>query len=83
MERLPEQDRLALEQIERGDEQAIARLYDRHAGLIYSMAMRVLQNSALAEQVLSDIFIEVWRGPRRFLQIKDTFRASMAMLARR
>jgi DNA-directed RNA polymerase specialized sigma24 family protein len=82
MERFPDQDRLALEQIERGDEQAIARLYDRHAGLIYSMAMRVLQNSALAEQVLSDIFIEVWRGPRRFLQIKDTFRASMAMLAR-
>jgi len=60
----------------------MAVLYDRHAGVIYSMALRVLKDSPLAEQVVSDIFLEIWRDPAHFMQIGQSFCPSMVMLAR-
>ena len=78
----PDEDCLALERIQCGDSRAMAVLYDRHAGVIYSMALRVLKDSPLAEQVVSDIFLEIWRDPAHFMQIGQSFCPSMVMLAR-
>jgi DNA-directed RNA polymerase specialized sigma24 family protein len=79
----PDEDCLALERIQCGDSRAMAGLYDRHAGVIYSMALRVLKESPLAEQVVSDIFLEIWRDPAHFMQIGQSFCPSMVMLAHR
>jgi RNA polymerase sigma-70 factor, ECF subfamily len=43
-----------------GQQQAIAVLYDRYAGLVYSIAYRILQNSQAAEDLTQDIFITFW-----------------------
>ncbi len=76
-----DEDRLLLERVGRRDQQAIASLYDRHAGVVYSIALRVLNDSVLAEELLSDIFLEVWRMPNRFLQGAGGLSASMALMA--
>jgi len=57
-------------------------LYDRYATVVYSVAFRVLGDSALAEQILSDIFLEIWRSPKRFMQSADGRSPSLAMIAR-
>lgn len=44
-----------------GDESALASLYDRYSGVVYSVARRVLQDSGAAEEVLQDIFYQLWR----------------------
>ena len=82
IKRLCDEDCSLLKRIQRGDDQAIALLYDRYSSVVYSVALRVLRDPALAEQVLSDIFIEVWRSPKRFMQITGKLSPSLAMIAR-
>jgi hypothetical protein len=76
------EDGMLLERVQQGDEQAIALLYERYSGVVYSIALRVLQDSALAEQILSDIFLEIWRSPERFAQQTGSLSLSLAIIAR-
>jgi DNA-directed RNA polymerase specialized sigma24 family protein len=76
-----DEDRLLLERVGRRDQHAIASLYDRHARVVYSIALRVLSDPVPAEQILSDIFLDVWRTPTRFMQCAGNLSASMALMA--
>jgi RNA polymerase sigma factor (sigma-70 family) len=80
--RLCDEDGLLLERIQQGDEKAIASLYDRHSGAVYSIALRVLHDPALAEQILSDIFLEIWRSPKRLAQQTASLSLVLAIIAR-
>lgn len=71
-----------LERVERGDEGAIAALYDRFSSHVYSVAHRVLLDPARAELILSDIFMEIWRRPERFMQMTEGLLLSLVMIAR-
>lgn len=42
------------------DRAAFALLYDRLSGVLYSMALRILQDSAEAEDVIQDVFLQIW-----------------------
>jgi RNA polymerase sigma-70 factor, ECF subfamily len=55
-----------LERVRRGDEQAMAGLYDRYSRVVYSVAMRVLRDPASSEEVLQEVFLGVWRRPESF-----------------
>ncbi len=79
---LRDEDCLLLGRIRRGDERAIALLYDRYAGVVYSIAVRVLRDSVLAEQVLSDILTEIWRRPERLMGIRGGLCCAMLLMAR-
>jgi len=41
--------------------EAMEALYDRYGGLAYSLAYRVLQDSAAAEDVVQEAFLSIWR----------------------
>ena len=49
-----------VERIAGGDEGALAALYDATCGLIYGLLLRILGNSAVAEQVLVAVYQEAW-----------------------
>ena len=49
-----------LRRIQEQDEDALAALYDRYADLVYSFALRTLQNPALAEEATQDTFVKIW-----------------------
>ena len=57
-----------------GDESALGILYDRYGGLVYSVAKHVLGDSGAAEEVLQDIFHQLWRSSASF----DSSRGSLA-----
>ena len=38
-------------------------LYQRYSAMVYGLAMRVLQNQTLAEEVTQDVFMKLWRKP--------------------
>ncbi|MCL4560501.1 MAG: sigma-70 family RNA polymerase sigma factor [Chloroflexi bacterium] len=40
---------------------ALGELYDRYGRLIYSLAMNIVYDSGIAEEVTQDVFIELWR----------------------
>src|SRR5260221_31437 len=67
-------DRFALQRMVRGDHDALAEVYDRHVRLLYSLALRIVGRQPDAEDVLQEVFTQVWRQARR----DDTSRGSVA-----
>lgn len=63
-----------LERIQQKDEAALSALYDRYSGLVYSEAKRILRDTGAAEEILQDLFYQVWRTAERF----DAARGSLA-----
>jgi len=59
-------DAALVRRVEAGDEAALASLYDRYANLVYSVAFRVLREKPAAEEILQDIFFQLWRTADRF-----------------
>jgi RNA polymerase sigma-70 factor (ECF subfamily) len=45
---------------------AFGTLYDRYSDLVYSVALRVVADSQVAEDVTQDVFLRVWRRPEQF-----------------
>ena len=48
------------------DEAALAALYDKYSGLVYAEASRILRDKGAAEEILQDIFYQVWRAAEKF-----------------
>jgi RNA polymerase sigma-70 factor (ECF subfamily) len=49
-----------------GDNRALEALYDRHGTMIFRVAMRILKNRELAEEVVQEVFWRVWRRSDSF-----------------
>jgi len=76
------QDAQLLDRVRRGDEQAMATLYDRYSRVVYSVALRVLRDPASAEDVLQDVFLGVWRKPETFISARGSLGGWLAVVAR-
>lgn len=49
-----------------GDRAALASLYDRHASTLLALGLRILRNRGEAEDLLHDVFLEVWRAAKDY-----------------
>ena len=49
-----------------GDRRAVQALYARHNVRIYRFVLRLTNDSSLAEDIVSEVFIDVWRGAQAF-----------------
>jgi RNA polymerase sigma-70 factor, ECF subfamily len=49
-----------LRRVAQGDRRGFEELYDRFSGVLFSTAYRVLNNQESAEDVLQDVFIQIW-----------------------
>jgi RNA polymerase sigma-70 factor (ECF subfamily) len=75
-------DQATLARIVRGDPQALAELYDRHARLIFSLALRILEVRADAEDVTQEVFAQVWTQAARYDSGRGAVAAWMLTMAR-
>ncbi len=71
-----------LERIRRGDERAMAELYDRFSAVVFSAALRVLGEASQAEDVLQEVFLQLWRNPSAFDANRGSLAAWLAVIAR-
>ena len=53
--------------VNRGNERALAELYDRFGRTAYSVALRILRDQALAEDAVQEAFLTVWRTASRYM----------------
>jgi RNA polymerase sigma-70 factor (ECF subfamily) len=49
-----------------GDRPALARLYDRYASILLALALRIIRDRREAEDLLHDVFLEVWRSAKDY-----------------
>jgi RNA polymerase sigma-70 factor (ECF subfamily) len=75
-------DPALLRAIRAGDEGAMAALYDRYSSIVYSVALRVLQDAVAAEDVLQEIFMQLWRNPAAFNASRGNMGAWLAVITR-
>jgi len=75
-------DSTLVEQIRLGEEDALAALYDRYAGMLYAVLLRILKDSGAAEEVLQDLFLQVWRAAGRFDASRGTLAAWLLVIGR-
>ncbi len=68
--------------IRSGDQPAMSELYDRYSKVVYAVALRVLQDAAGAEDVLQDVFLQLWRNPDAFDASRGSLAAWLAVIAR-
>jgi RNA polymerase sigma-70 factor (ECF subfamily) len=66
----------------RGDEGAIARLYDRYGAVLYAVAYRIVGQRADAEEVVLEAFAQVWRDAPRFDAERGSVAGWLTMIAR-
>ena len=52
--------------IARGDQQAMRRLYERHSLRVYRFARRLGADHSAAEDLVSEVFLDVWRCASTF-----------------
>ena len=65
-ERAQEEDVKLLKAIAARDEAALAQLYDRYRLILFGLLMRILNNREEAEDVLQEVFLQVWRKAEDF-----------------
>lgn len=72
-----------LKAVARGDERAYDAVYDRASGWVLGVARRVLRDPALAEEVMQEVMLEVWRLAGRFDPAKGSGTSWVMTLAHR
>src|SRR5262245_38521546 len=55
-----------LRRLAAGDARALGELFDAYSGLLGGLALRILQSRAEAEDVVQEVFVQVWRQAARF-----------------
>lgn len=70
-----------LVQVQRGDQQALGSFYDATVGRVYAIALNVTANPALAEEIVSDVYLQVWRTASSYRTERATPLAWLLMMA--
>jgi RNA polymerase sigma-70 factor, ECF subfamily len=75
-------DSVLLQRVRQGDQSAMAEVFDRYGRAVYSVALRILKDSGHAEDVMQDIFFQVWRNSDSFVQGRGSLGAWLVVVAR-
>jgi RNA polymerase sigma-70 factor (ECF subfamily) len=59
-----------------------SRVYDEHARSVYGAALRILGSPAQAQDVTQDVFLKLWRSPRRFDPGRGELGSYLRLMAR-
>jgi RNA polymerase sigma-70 factor (ECF subfamily) len=65
-----------------GDQGAMAELYDRYSAVVYAVALRVLGDTGAAEDVLQEVFLQLWRNPGAFDAARGGLGSWLAVITR-
>lgn len=81
---MPKKDPLAdlLSQCAAGDEQALKKLYQRCSPKLYAVALALLRNEDLAEDILQDSFVKIWKRSATYNPSKGAAMTWMASIVR-
>ncbi len=71
-----------LQAVAQQDEGAMAEIFDRYSRLVYAISLRVLKEPALAEDVMQEVLLQIWRSPGGFVAQRGSLGSWLAVVAR-
>jgi RNA polymerase sigma-70 factor (ECF subfamily) len=75
-------DALLASRLTAGDDLALAEAFDRFGRAVYGAALRVTGDAASAQDVVQDVFVELWSNPGRYDAAAGPLRTYLIVLAR-
>jgi RNA polymerase sigma-70 factor (ECF subfamily) len=78
----PDDDVALVRSVATGSQDALAALYDRHAGAVYAVASRLTNDRQLAEEVVQETFLAVWNRAELFDPASGSLAAWLHTIAR-
>jgi RNA polymerase sigma-70 factor (ECF subfamily) len=76
------EDTALLSRVGQGDENAMETVFRRYSGPVYSVALRILHDTGQAEDVMQEIFLQLWRKPAAFVQGRGALGAWLVVVTR-
>jgi RNA polymerase sigma-70 factor, ECF subfamily len=61
---------------------AFEELYDRHSRIVYALVLRILRQASTAEEVVQDVFLQLWRNAAQYDRSRGPFVPWLLTLAR-
>lgn len=65
-----------------GDEAAVGTIYDRYSGIVFGILMGILRETTAAEDLLRDLFVQLWRNAADFDAGHGSLAAWLMVVAR-
>jgi RNA polymerase sigma-70 factor, ECF subfamily len=75
-------DEALLQRLADGDVDALGEVYDRYAPIVNGLALRILRDTGDAEDVVQDVFVQVWRESARYDRGRGSPQSWICMMAR-
>ncbi len=75
-------DSVLLAAIRSGDERAMTEIYERYSPTVYSVALRILGDTSAAEDILQDVFMQLWRNADVFNPERGSLPGWLAVITR-
>ena len=75
-------DGVLVQRLLQRDASAFEELYDRHSRVVYGLVLRILQQAGTAEEVVQDVFLQLWRNAHRYKEERGPFVPWLLTLAR-
>jgi len=78
----PAEDGTVLDSVRRGDARALEELYRRHSSRLHALLLRMLRETADAEEVLQETFVDAWKRAREYAASRGSVEAWLITIAR-
>ena len=75
-------DRQLMDDLRTRQPEALSRMYDQYSTMVFSVAMRVLRDSAAAEDVMQEVFLKLWQQPETFADHRGSLGGWLAVVTR-
>jgi RNA polymerase sigma-70 factor (ECF subfamily) len=75
-------DAMLIQQLLQRDVDAFEQLYDRHSRIVYALVLRIVQQGSTAEEVVQEVFLQLWRNAARYDTRRGPFVPWLMALAR-
>jgi RNA polymerase sigma-70 factor, ECF subfamily len=75
-------DASLVRQLLQRDMRAFEQIYDRHSRLVYGLVYRIVQQAGTAEEVVQDVFLQLWRNAAQYDASRGPFLPWLLTMAR-
>lgn len=69
-------------QLQKGDEKALSQLYDMYSSSLYGLILKIVRDDALAQDILQDCFVNIWKKAQSYVPGKGSFFTWMLNICR-